>query len=230
MKKFWVIVLVCICVSSVYSQENSQKITDIARIQDCIPESTESSMSGKEVVVKGIITVPPGVFRDEIIYVQDKTGGIEVYCRNLPECKLGDEVRVTGEVMEYNNETEIGYSKVEIAESDKKLPDPKPIKAEDVDKEEFEGLLVTVSGKVIKTPDGSKNKWFKIEDDSGTAEIYVYDKSGIDLLEVSLGKDLNITGVASQYKNSRQIRLRFQSDLKEIKEEPEETKKEEKKE
>jgi predicted extracellular nuclease len=219
MKKLWVILLIGICATNSYCQENEVKITDVSDIQAFLPDTSDSVMTGKEVSVRGIVTVPPKIYKDEIIYVQDKTGGVEVYCRNLPECKLGDEVIITGEVMEYNDETEIAYCKLQVVKSDKEVPEPKQIKASEVAEEKYEGLLVVVSGTVVKTPDGKTNKWFKIEDESGIAEVYVYEKAGIDLSAVTLGKKLSVTGVASQYKKSKQIKLRFQSDIKETAEE-----------
>ena len=216
MKTIWVILLIGICAISGFCQEEKITITDISEVQAFLPDTSDSIMAGKEVSIQGIITVPPKAHKDDIIYVQDKTGGIEVYCRSLPECKLGDEVVVTGEVTEYNEETEIAYCKVEVKKSDQDVPKPKKIKAKEVSEEKYEGLLVTISGTVIKDPDGKTNKWFKIEDDSGEAEIYVFEKSELDLSLVALGKELSVTGVASQYKKSRQIKPRFQSDIKEV--------------
>ena len=89
-------------------EKEDSKYTLIVNVQKGDSKEGASLMEGERVTVKGIVTASPGMIRDDILYVQDKTGGIEVYGKDLPYCSLGDEIEVDGKVTEYRGETELG--------------------------------------------------------------------------------------------------------------------------
>jgi len=167
---------------------------------------------GTEVTIEGQVTVPPGVFGEGTIYVQDSTAGIMVYLSagEYPALSEGDWVRVKGQVWEYYGVLEIKVSEagdIQRLRPGDPLP-PTPIKTGEVS-EDSEGLLVQVTGKVT----GYGRDQIFLDDGSGEAKVYIEEATGIERPWVEEGQVFTVVGVVSQYEGEYELLPRYQSDI-----------------
>lgn len=154
----------------------------------------DSPYAGEVVKTTGIVT---GVFQfgaDEgKFFIQDGDGawnGIYVY-GDGSDLNLGDEVAVTGEVVEYYGLTEMSWiSDIELLSSDNPLPTPVDVTTLAAANEEYEGVLVRVMDAEC------------VNDDAGFGQFEVNDGSGVRLIDdqiysytATMGNYYNITGV-----------------------------------
>ena len=167
-------------------------------IQYTTAPSGDSPELGNVVTVAGIVT---GVFQigsdQDRFFIQDGDGawnGIFVY-ENGYTVALGDSVWVTGEVVEFNNLTEISWvSDVTIVNSGNPQPTPAIVTNATVNDEEWEGVLVTLEDGICTVVTDGFGVW---EVNDGTAAMDV--KIDDDLLPATftsvLGDGYDVTGV-----------------------------------
>ncbi len=166
---------------------------------------------GSLVSVEGTVTAPPGLFSKYYFYIQDDTGGIQIYFSKaiFPALKVGDRVRVVGETSEYSGEKRIKVKDpagiIIIGTADP--PAPKKIKTGET--KNYEGQLVQVSGRIVETSGST----FYIDDGSGKIRIYVSSKTGIKKPKMKKGDWVQIVGIVSRTKLGLRIMPRFQSDI-----------------
>jgi uncharacterized protein YdeI (BOF family) len=166
-----------------------------------------------QVKVRGIVTVDPKLLGKKIFYIQDSTAGIQIYFskEDFPNLKLGDEVTVLGKTSESQNEKKINVQeKTDIQVTAHKSP-PKPaeIKSGDL-KENYEGELVQVAGKVAK----SSGNVFYVNDGSGEAKIYIKKTTGIKKPEIKKDDKITVVGIASETSSGYRVLPRYQEDIK----------------
>ena len=155
------------------------------------------------VTVTGVVTVGSGIFREEAsdldAYIQDKTGGINIYTRNIRGIKLrlGDSVVVSGKVqMSFSSPTK-GQIRLKI-ESPEDLeivgegtvPEPVTLTASELTAESapplelYEGKLVRLEDVSITGGDwpssAGSEKELTLEDASGGFKIRVDRDTDID--------------------------------------------------
>ncbi len=168
---------------------------------------------GSQVIVEGIVTVAPGVLGSQIFYIQDSGSGIQIYCykSNFPILKIGDRIKVTGEISESGGEKRIkigGAGDVQIL-GNINPPSSINLKTGSVG-ERYEGRLVAVSGRVVR----SSGSIFYINDGSGEVKIYIRSSTGIKKPKLKKGDWVYITGIVSQTKSGYRILPRYQNDIK----------------
>jgi len=166
---------------------------------------------GTLIETEGIVSVPPGIFGDKIIYLAGS--GIQVYFskEDYPNLMLGDKVSVKGELT-----TSLGEYRLKLAFADdvEKMkagepPVPHVVKTGDVD-ESMEGTLVTIQGYVSKTSGDT----FYIDDDSGEVKIFIKGATNIDKPKMKKGMAVTVTGVVSRTNSGYRILPRFQEDIR----------------
>lgn len=93
---------------SVYIQEQAF-VSLNAKLGCVIPISQAvKADSGTFVTVSGIVTAPPGVYRSNNLYLQDATGGIQVFgLSGGPAIALGDSIEVSGQIDPFATEQQI---------------------------------------------------------------------------------------------------------------------------
>ncbi len=189
--------------------------TTICDVQASDPQGL-SPLNGQVVTIKGIVTVPPGIFVPQYtsIYIRgvgDDDCGINVFGFDpIPglaphdSSTLGDTIRVTGTVEEYianfGATTEIVFSSISNVVVLGKGPAPEPITMAtgDIGREENEGKFVRATGRVVIK---ESTREFTIDD--GTGPIVVRDQSGnfsADPVwqDLFLGDVVTVTGVVAQ--------------------------------
>jgi uncharacterized protein YdeI (BOF family) len=170
---------------------------------------------GEELYISGVITVELDLLGSKLFYIQDETGGIQVYLYDetfWDDFEVGDEVEVVGELKESNGESKVyvreesgikkvGTGKVKTVES----------KTGSIS-EKTEGQLVFVSGEITKT----SGKSFYIDDGSGEIKILIKSSTGIDTPSKKKGQYAGIVGIVSQYgdeEDSYRVLARYASDI-----------------
>ncbi len=158
---------------------------------DGVPDNLD-----QEFTIKGVVTTPDfnlSSTNSSSFYVQDETGGINIYAstKPTPAPAVGDLVQITGKVEQYRGLTEITYSDdaniVKLGVDN--VPAPKVLTPAQVaaEGEKYEGSLVKIVG-LIKADDAA---W---PAEGSDANINLTD--GMDQVLMRIDKDLEIDGQA----------------------------------
>lgn len=164
--------------------------------------------------LEACVTVPPGVFSDNYIFVQDDTGGLKIYLSSkrgdFPVIALADRLAVRGKVPLITGEREIQIEDVGTIQVRGKCDPIQPLRlATGAINESVEGRLVEVRGNVVSSARGE----FVINDGSGEALVYIDTTTQIRLSSLARGQMVHVIGVTSRTRNRIAILPRFQSDL-----------------
>lgn len=177
---------------------------------------------GTEVTVQGHVSVAPGTFNSATFEhgfaIADASAGIYVTMTEPPSLALGQQVEVTGVLgqMAKMRVVTVEPSSV-VSSADNKPVAATPSATGDID-EDVEGRLVKVTAAVTQTfvddtPYGYK-LW--VDDGSGEIQIFVHVSAGFDaaeLMAISAGQTLAVTGLAFQYEDTYEIAPRSPDDL-----------------
>lgn len=181
---------------------------------------------GKTFAIEGTVTaqseaVTPKNAFFEVIYVQDGTAGITVFGVSKTPLKVGEKVRLTGFVDEYQGDTELQIKNEDkdltiLDESIKPIA-PKEMKTSESMLESSEGLLVKATGKVTKMD--TQNIY--IDDGSGVSRVYVegYIGDGTEASKgkwnssIKIGDTVSVVGLASEDPEGHRLRVRNTSEI-----------------
>jgi PKD repeat protein len=167
---------------------------------------------GSGVQTEGIVSVPPGVLGDSILYLAGS--GIQVYLGSeaFPAgIELGSRLKLTGELASYLGERRLKLATAGdlTVASKSEPPEPHVLTTGEID-EAVEGWLVTIAGKVVST----EGDTFYVDDGSGEVKIYIKESTGIDKPKMKKGDVVTITGAVSRTSNGYRILPRFQEDVR----------------
>ncbi len=175
------------------------------------PIGTARTMQGQTVLIKGTATVPSGTFSSKYFYLQDSTGGIEVYCSSgVGTINLNDVYEVEGEISVYHDTVEIKVSSPDdITRVGSGTPvAPKEIEISDISA--YYGELVKIQGTVSSKYSSS----FYVEDSEGNSvKIYIKGATGINTSDIGRGDTVSVTGIAEIYRGHSEVMPRFQTDI-----------------
>lgn len=185
------------------TQSNEVSIYDIQ-----YTTADASPLEGQVVETKGIVTAIQSSGR---YYIQDGSGpwnGIYVYDRDN-EVELGDEVKVTAQVVEYFTLTELtGIAVFEKLSTGNALPTPVEVSVDEAIEEKYEGVYVTIKAAEVMTPEDD-GTW---EVSNGNNNVVVSDFMNEDSFTLSQGDTYDITGIMDYFKG-RQILPRDGNDV-----------------
>ena len=165
--------------------------------------------------VEGVVTVLPNTFGSNIFFIQDKTGGVNIYAAKIDFSKLnlkyGTLVRVTGYKKVHKMNTELIVKSLDDIKilGKSTIPAPKNISTKDINNENYEGILVHVKGKVVSI-DAPK---VIIDDGSGSGMIYLREGSGLSASMFKVGDLIQVTGVLGQYNFAHELWPRDKNDI-----------------
>lgn len=166
---------------------------------------------GTVITTEGVVSVPPGVLSEREMYVAGS--GIQVYFHQAawPSLKLGDRVKVTGELGSNRGDSRLKISAAQsiIASAAGPPPEPHLVPTGEIG-EDYEGWLVTVQGDVVET----SGDIFYVDDGSGEVKIYVRSSTKIDKPKMKTGEAFTVTGVVSETTSGYRILPRFQEDVR----------------
>ena len=212
MKKFFILLLFLPVI--IYAQT----ITPIASIQDSV-----SFYNGQIVTIQGIITIGVGVTHNLRcnVFLQDNSNrGMMIFDYDITpafqqDLVRGNELRVTGEVDEYNGVTELtDFSYVVISTGN---PEPIPVYIElNQNLNSYEGTLVRVVGVITDTWWAGGGTNIVITDYTGlfSTTIRVWDSTGLDVSQYVEGYLLEVVGIGGIYAGAFQILPGYQDQLR----------------
>jgi DNA/RNA endonuclease YhcR with UshA esterase domain len=183
---------------------------------DAISEVNEDNQYGEpvliyqEVTVKGVVTVATGTFSttNNDVFVQDATGGVNVYRSGStsPSLSLGDSVTVTGDVDQFFGLTRISITSptdITVEASGLDVPEPLLVTTGDIESngEIYEGLFVKVIGCSLTSgtwPGTGSDGTLTVDDGSGDCTLFIDKDTDIDGSPEPT-THIDIAGVVSQY-------------------------------
>lgn len=182
-----------------------------AQVKTVALEDIREEEPGTIITTAGIISTPPGVLGEKIMYLAGS--GIQVYLGSgqWPELKLGDQVSVTGELSSVQGEARLKVSQAGDISKQKSTapPEPHQIATGEID-ESWEGSLVIIQGKVTETSGDT----FYVDDDSGEVKVVIKSSTNIKKPKMKKGDEVTITGVVSRTNAGYRILPRFQEDVR----------------
>ncbi|MGC9348675.1 MAG: endonuclease/exonuclease/phosphatase family protein [Anaerolineae bacterium] len=194
-----------------------------------IPIEVARTLEGSVVTIEGIATMYTGGFfagsTGTKFYLQDETGGIQVYCPNghgIVTVRIGDRVRVTGEVDVYRDSVEIVPATypddVRILDRDNAPPQPQMISASEATGDEgILGELIRVEGTITRLEEFEYSYEIDLLGDGGDAVLVYVDKdSRINPEFLDTEQRYRITGISELYDGKWQLKPRTSEDFERI--------------
>ncbi|MCW8984526.1 MAG: lamin tail domain-containing protein, partial [Thermoanaerobaculales bacterium] len=184
--------------------------TPIYDIQYTTDPSGDSPLDGSSgIITEGVVTArfSAGYF------IEDPAGGawngLYVYDANVPA--LGDRLRLTGTVDEFNNLTQLssltGY---QVLSSGNAIPGPEVLATANVSQEQWEGVLVRVENVTVTNQDLGFGEW-SVSDGSG--DVVIDDKGSYTYVPVNGGALSAVIGPLDYTFGAFKIQPRDDSDI-----------------
>ena len=169
-------------------------------------------VKGSKVQVGGVVTVLPGIFGSQYFYIQDSTGGIQVYQyrKDFPTLGVGDQVSVFGEISVSRGQKRV---KVKSSSDIKVLRSGVSIKVvssglSNLDENDL-GRLVKVGGTITEI----KGNYMYIDDREDEMQVYLKNGAKINKKKYKEGQEIELLGVLEQGSKGWQIWPRSSKDL-----------------
>ncbi|MBU1355571.1 MAG: Ig-like domain-containing protein [Candidatus Edwardsbacteria bacterium] len=181
--------------------------TRIAEVQKPGSDGFTPLLVGQTVTVEGIVSGPDMYFTSSTAstaswYLDDGTGGVNVYGGTKGQFVLGRRAVVTGKVTEYNGVTEVASTAAQIALWDwaDQPVSPRMMIYNQLLGETIEGQLASVEGTISSIP-AYAGGGYNMEMRNGNAPIAVriVEISGFDMSPMTYGAKVRVTGIVSQY-------------------------------
>ena len=202
---------------------------DISAIQNYDPATgaPDSPYDGEEVAVTGTIYVIAGTYNFGTWYIQDDTGGIQVWGPEFngnPLFEIGAVVEVTGVVSAFGGEIQItNTDEVPVTmEWVGTAPEPTPLElaAIQVPRQwQNVGLFVAITGTVRNVQDDGGSDWFSFDAGEDSVLIFVDGDTGIDISGIVPGIVVRVLGSCNNFYSSSeetyniQCKPRMQADI-----------------
>lgn len=159
-----------------------------------------------EVTVVGVVswqpTAPDGSSFSDELFIQDATGGIQVYARDADVRNLGlqpgDVVRVTGDTEDRFGERQITGTSSVIEVGNQAPPAPASVTPAEIASGQFVHQLVTVADAVVTAIEEISfgNQLVTLRAPNGDEfGVYVDSRTGVDTADWTLGAAYDVTGV-----------------------------------
>jgi len=191
------------------AESNSAESTNSSETQFIELANVRSLPLESQLVTEGVVSAVPGALGKQVFYLAGS--GIQVYLHSseFPQLERGTRVRVEGELRESSGESRVKLadaSGIQIM-STEDAPTPHDVTTNEIG-EATEGWLVRLTGMVSERSSDD----FYLEDDNGTARIYIKGSTGI-ANTAALGDEITVTGIVSQTSSGYRILPRDQADI-----------------
>lgn len=190
-----------------------------------------SPYDGLPVTIQGVITCVKGTYNSGTWYVQDATGGMQIF-DGAPVFNLGDEVSIAGTVSNFGGEIQIGAGGIWSYVDSPGVPAPLVLTVNQaIDNDgsgtqtaadyEIVGTLIQVTGTVGFLPGQEPPPWpintgqgtFGLVDAGDTMVVFVDRTTGIDPSGIQEFDTYQVTGPMSNFSGLLELKPRFQADL-----------------
>ncbi|WP_456428807.1 ATP-binding protein [Rhodocaloribacter sp.] len=183
---------------------------------------------GDTLTVAGYATVGSGVLHASRLqlFLQDDTGGIGLFDDTIPHpVAEGDSLIVTGIVAQRAGLTHLRPLYYSTRRAQAPPPSPMALTIAQARDERYEGMLVTVKGRVLLKDRASNGGQYLtlMDPENGEARLQVYAErqrgNAIDLLRAAAGDLYRVTGIVAQFDREEpldagyQLHVRSQADL-----------------
>jgi DNA/RNA endonuclease YhcR with UshA esterase domain len=217
---------------SVYIGEPAFK--DVAGLNGCVIAIAEAKEfdpnAGEFITIKGIVTSAPGQVDGTFTWIQDSSGGIQVFGSSLvgQGIEIGDRIEISGTLAQFGTQLQVSSPVLNALEKGVGALAPALTTtgaisaAGPLPKDFLQGLLVKVEKAelVVAFGDGQNIQNGTINDGSGSATIRiddgVYDRNELNSL-MTVGKCYDIIGMIGNFNGEGQV---FPRDADEIVEVP----------
>jgi len=179
-------------------------------VQSTSIEKLNEFEKGERVQVQGIVMVPPGILSTQYFYIA-ASKGVQIYMssKSFPPLAIGDEIRVTGELSESQEQLRIKLKeKTDIQKIGKKKVESETVVIADID-ETLEGKLVSVIGEITE----KKTSYLYVDDGGGEIEVVLKKGAGVQTKKFKLGDEIAVTGIVLPSKTGFQIVPRSAEDV-----------------
>ncbi len=169
--------------------------------------------NGQFVKLEGFVTAPPGTISSQYFYMQDESGGIQVYSysKTFPSLESGIKVTVYGELSEYAGEKRLKISSdndIKIIQEQKNII-PQKMKIFEINLSHT-GEIVSVEGIISKT----QGNTFYIKDDTSEIKVIIRESTGIKKPKMRKNDSFAVSGVVSSYRGELRILPYYQDGVK----------------
>lgn len=105
---------------------------------------------GTTITVEGVVTVPPGMFAKTYGYLNDDTGGIQIWFdrTKVPSLTTSDTIRVTGRLRQQKNIAQLVVTTYTVLSKTNKL-EPEELALTEITEEDI-GKLITTNGEITE--------------------------------------------------------------------------------
>lgn len=172
--------------------------------------------------VEGIVTAGKNPVDNaffDTLYIQDETGGINLFPISSTDIMVGQRVKAIGTLDEYQGDVELRVIEYEVTDTSINPIDPVVLSTKDSMDSKNGGLLVKVVGRVTRMD--SQNIY--VDDGSGEARVfvdgYIGDGSGDESKKgkwderIGVGCKISAIGLASVDPNGSRLRVRNTSEI-----------------
>jgi DNA/RNA endonuclease YhcR with UshA esterase domain len=199
-------------------QIKPRSTADVVRTSAPTVADARAQSLGTTVTVIGVVTVAQGTFGTSNIYLQDRTGGIQVF--GLPTdaaVALADSVQVTGTLGQFRGELQItGPQLTRLGTGT--VPAPREVTGAELAARTFEGEMARINGVVItsvgaqSSPTSSYNVTATAPD--GTAFVIRGEgRTNLERDAFTVGATYDVIGVLGSFDGAAQIKPRGTTDL-----------------
>lgn len=204
--------------------------TSLVNAQDIIPIREAYSLPvGTMITVEGVINCPDYGFNHGQFFVQDSSGGINVFFSNvggevgaITNYKEGDIVRIQGRTEIYQDLLEVLPDLIDIIRAGDSIPEPIKITAADLDVDsEYQGMRVEISGVTLSMA----TQWpATLQTTGSAANVDAQVSSTPFIIRIDRGQSFfdgadipdepfTLRGILSRFRNDVQIYPFYESDL-----------------
>jgi hypothetical protein len=199
----------------------SAEVVPIRWVTEDLNNDGKPDHRGQMVDVTGIVTAPDSVFDQGYtdIYVQDTSGGVNVFSFTLRNADLGDSVLVSGEVDWYRGKTEVSGASVTLITKARPVPEPRLLTCAELNREAHEGELVRLAGVTVSSLLMGGNANYTLSDSTGQTALRVDGNTEIPGF-VCTPDTFTLVGIKAQYTSDTtkpltgyQLMPRYRSDF-----------------
>lgn len=184
---------------------------------------------GEVFCVEGIVTAgtePGNAFFDNI-YIQDETGGINIFPINDGNIKLGQKVKIVGSVDQYNGDLQLRTISYEVTDKNISLVDPTIMSIKDAINYSYNGgMLVKITGSVkdVELDNGLVSHILVEDNENNVMRVFIdgyidYSDENSTKLETfaKVGAEISAVGLISNDVDGIRLRVRDRSEIVEVK-------------
>lgn len=203
---------------------NERQFVPVPTAEGCVItiRTAKSLQLGDFVMVEGVATVGQGRHRDDNIYLQDATTGIQVF--GVPSSlgiTEGDSVQVTGELGQFNDELQVVNPTVTVL-GEGTVPDPRVVTGAEINALTYVGELVRAeNATVVEVGDadglGRHNVTLQAEDGE-TFQLRVEGglADAVPAASWEVGATYHVTGALGSFRGTAQVKPRTAADIERV--------------